>query len=87
MKTLRDVLPREALPGGEFDGLRFQRYLDVEVLEEYSSFAHYVTPILMGFKHKNIHNWWHLKNGMAVGWNESPTRGWSFPVISLKGKR
>lgn len=31
------------------------------------------------FKHKNIHNWCVLENGMAVGFNENPSYGWSFP--------
>lgn len=26
------------------------------------------------------HDWWELKNGYVVGWNENPSRGWSFPV-------
>ena len=35
---------------------------------------------------KNVQNWWELANGKAVAWNESPSHGWSFPVISLKRK-
>lgn len=34
-------------------------------------------------KQKDVHVWWELENGKAVGWNESPSRGWSFPVITL----
>jgi DNA-directed RNA polymerase subunit RPC12/RpoP len=34
-------------------------------------------------KQKDVHVWWELENGKAVGWNESPSKGWSFPVITL----
>lgn len=49
-----------------------------------------VTETIMGydcrfpFKHKNIHVWWILDDGTAVGWNESPTVGWGFPVKKIK---
>jgi hypothetical protein len=32
----------------------------------------------------NVHCWWELENGKAVGWNENPATGWSFPVVSMK---
>ncbi|HFQ5128631.1 TPA: hypothetical protein ACGUU0_003117, partial [Vibrio vulnificus] len=35
-------------------------------------------------KHKNVMCWWLLANGYAVGWNENPAIGWSFPVICFK---
>jgi hypothetical protein len=34
-------------------------------------------------KHRNVHVWWELEDGHAVAWNENPSRGWSFPVITL----
>ena len=34
--------------------------------------------------HKNVHFWVVLENGYAVGWNESPSHGWSFPLFKLK---
>jgi hypothetical protein len=33
---------------------------------------------------RNVHNWWMLEDGSAVGFNENPSRGWSFPRITLK---
>lgn len=33
---------------------------------------------------KNVHFWVILENGYAVGWNENPARGWSFPVAKVK---
>lgn len=32
-------------------------------------------------KHKFVWSWYVLNNGHAVGWNENPSRGWTFPVI------
>lgn len=34
--------------------------------------------------HKNVHSWVELENGYAVGWNENPARGYSFPSIKMK---
>jgi hypothetical protein len=38
-------------------------------------------------KHKNVMCWWKLDSGYAVGWNENPSVGWSFPVIRLTAKK
>lgn len=34
--------------------------------------------------HKYVRFWCELANGYAVGFNENPARGWSYPVIKLK---
>ena len=34
--------------------------------------------------HRYVKDWFTLANGKAVGWNENPSRGWSFPVISYQ---
>lgn len=75
---LRDVLPSEAL-SVEFSEDKFQRYLDSEVIETITKY-----DSRFPFTHKNIYVWWILKDNMAVGWNENPSRGWSFPVAKLK---
>ena len=33
---------------------------------------------------RNVHNWVLLSDGSAVGWNESPRTGWSFPRLGKK---
>lgn len=33
---------------------------------------------------KNVRNWWLTDNGYAIGFNENPSTGWSFPIIKLK---
>lgn len=70
-ETLRDVLPKEALG---FPDDPFYEYLDVRVIEKRS--GGWSGP------QKNVHFWWRLENGKAVGWNESPSHGWSWPVIA-----
>lgn len=35
--------------------------------------------------HKNVHYWILLENGIAVGLNENPARGLSFPFIKIAG--
>ena len=76
-KTLKQVMPQE-FSGGEYRDDRAQRYADVEVVREYDGTKHGE-----GWpgKHKNVYCWVALANGYAVGWNENPARGWSFPVI------
>ncbi len=34
-------------------------------------------------KHKNVTYWWELSNGYAVGLNENPSTGISFPFVRL----
>jgi hypothetical protein len=34
--------------------------------------------------HKNVRYWVELDTGYAVGFNENPSHGWSFPIIKLK---
>lgn len=77
-KTLKDVMPPEFL-GVEFDTTRAYKMRDVEVSKEH------FTGNWPG-NHKNVYFWVELKNGFAVGWNENPGRGWSFPVMKLKRK-
>lgn len=76
-KKLKDVLPTEALETGVWD--KVERFLDVDIIQEFEG----------GWEgtHKHVMVWWKLANGYAVGWNENPARGWSFPIINLKSKK
>lgn len=76
---LRDAMPKEAVLGCEFEDQKYNDYLDVEVLETITEYDQ-----RFPFKHKNIHVWWILENGMAVAWNENPSVGWSFPTARTK---
>jgi hypothetical protein len=70
VKTLRDAMPREFLNSAS----AALKFADVEVVEE-KEFG-WPGP------HKNVIFWVVLANGAAVGWNENPSIGWSFPLIS-----
>lgn len=75
---LKDVLPNEFMES-EYDTCKARKFVDIEVLKEYDSRdKHWIG------KHKNITYWYELKNGYAVGINESPSRGLNFPVERIK---
>lgn len=74
VNTLRDFLPKEY--AHEHFESKSSKYLDVEVINVMDSYENGRWP----GKEKNVHRWWKLANGKAVGWNENPGRGWSFPV-------
>lgn len=80
IKTLKDVLPIEFM-GCEYDNSQARKYADVTVVAEHDSWK-------PGQKwigtHKNVMFWVELENGYAVGFNESPARGWGFPVEKMK---
>ncbi len=81
-KTLKDSLPREF--NSCYSYTRAWAYRDVEVVEV-------VDGCLPGQgwpgPHQNVMWWYKLANGAAVGWNESPSRGWSFPVHNPRKKK
>lgn len=72
MNLLRHEVPREFFQ--EFMDTPAARLLNVEVLERRGP------PQRWPGKHKHVSTWWILANGRCVGWNENPSRGWSFPV-------
>lgn len=37
-------------------------------------------------KQKNVYVWWELEDGSAIGWNENPAKGWSFPYVRTRKK-
>lgn len=76
-KTLRGVLPDCFFT--EFSDAKANKYLDVKVVKEYNG-----RERKWPGKHKNVFTWWLLENGHAVGWNENPAIGYSFPSISMK---
>lgn len=80
MQTLRDVMPFEF--EREFNDTRAFKYADTKVLEVYGYGEKDGVQAWPG-SHKNVARWVVLDNGYAVGWNENPGRGWSFPVIPI----
>ena len=64
--------------GVEYTDTRAWKMKDAWVISEHESFE---DP--WPGTHRNVHIWYTLENGYAVGWNENPYRGWSFPVVKL----
>ena len=82
-KTLRDCIPLEWVSEGEKRRAPFLRdNADVAVVREVDGCVE-----AWPGKHKNVLHWYVLANGYAVGWNESPSHGWSFPVVRLARAR
>ncbi len=84
-KTLKDVMPND-LVGCEYDKTRAYAMRNVRVTAEH---RHHLDDDMVGWPgtHKNVYFWVELENGSAVGWNENPGRGWSFPVFKLKSEK
>lgn len=78
---LKDVMPREFMEGYD----KSIKFSDVEVKTEYNLHDDDTWQSWPG-PQKNVMSWALLTNGYAVGWNENPSSGWSFPYISMKNK-
>jgi len=81
-KTLQDVMPHE-LVTCEYDDTRAYKMKDIKVVAEHGD---PMDDDMVGWigTHKHVFYWVELENGYAVGWNENPARGWSFPVVKMK---
>lgn len=77
-KTLKDVMPHEFM-SLSYEHERSRRHADIAVTREYYSHTRRWPGT-----HKNVHFWVELENGVAVGWNENPAIGWSFPMVRLR---
>lgn len=76
---LIDWAPHE-FAEGTWDDTRAWKFRDVEVVSEHG-YSEDNKP--WPGTHKNVMNWCVLENGYAVGWNENPSTGWSFPVKKM----
>jgi hypothetical protein len=75
VKTLKDVLPPEFM--SNIHSLSpARKYANDKVVSEYHS-----ADLRWPGKHKNVNRWFLLERGCAVGLNESPVHGLSFPII------
>lgn len=81
-RTLSEVLPKCFL-SGTYDKTIAFNLRDMKVVQEHSLFYEQDEYSPWPGKHKNVYFWVELENGLAVGWNENPENGWSFPVLNL----
>jgi len=77
MATLKEVM--HDLMECTYDNTKARKFADVEVVQ-----SHYSHDTRWPGTQKNVHFWVELANGKAVGWNENPATGWSFPVHVMK---
>jgi hypothetical protein len=81
-KKLKEAMPKEFSEGGEYDDTKAFGMIDEFVLYEHGCmFDQIENELKWPGKQKNVHFWVELANGFIVGWNENPSRGWSFPVM------
>jgi hypothetical protein len=80
--VFRDLL------NGEWDSMPVARFFNEDVVQEYHSVTNSMGKPVRRWPgpQKNVFAWVELSNGKAVGWNENPSRGWTFPVVSIKEK-
>jgi hypothetical protein len=83
IKTLKEIMPEE-LVARDCDKTRAYKMKDVIVVKEHCTLIDQDEYKFWPGTHKNVYSWVELENGYAVGWNENPARGWSFPVIKMK---
>lgn len=82
-KTLKDCTPKEFQY--EYNDTKAFEFNNIAVVREHRLRQHSVPWI---GAHKHVYYWVELENGYAVGWNENPSRGWSFPVVKInRGKK
>ena len=66
----------------EYDDTKAYKMLDRYVLDDHGCPMEPIeNELCWPGSHKNVYFWVELDNGFAVGWNENPSRGWSFPVV------
>ena len=78
LKTLIDVLPISF--EAEFSDTVAYKFKDIIVIKEHETWKKGEDWI---GTHKNVNFWYELENGYAVGMNENPSRGLSFPVKKM----
>lgn len=81
MKTLKDVMPYEF--SQQYLFTPSHKYLDVEVTAVHGE-PNSADQARWPGPQKNVYFWVELANGYAVGWNENPARGWSFPAVRMR---
>ena len=75
-KRLWEVLPTQFMRG-QFEYCTAMPHAFMEVLETCRA-----PERPWPGRHRYVSVWYVLSNGKAVGFNENPVRGWSFPVIT-----
>jgi hypothetical protein len=83
-ETLKDAMPHEFM-GVEHADCAARKYADVVVVQQFVYHDKANWKPWPG-THQNVYQWVKLANGLCVGFNENPARGWSFPVTKYRVK-
>lgn len=85
-RRLRGFLPREFFIGGKFAGTKAMEFTNniITWRHDHNPNSHFHDLREWPGPHRFVYMWVELDNGYAVGWNENPKKGWSFPVVKLK---
>ncbi len=78
-KTLKEAMPSEFM-GCEYENTYARKLVDRLVVEEHGIEDRVPWP----GKQKNVCFWVVVEGNIAVGWNENPSIGWSFPTTRIK---
>ncbi|HUS48791.1 MAG TPA: hypothetical protein VMZ91_01390 [Candidatus Paceibacterota bacterium] len=79
METLKDWLENKDL--SEAEEKKVSKMLDVKIQHEFRLHEEDMWISWQAFgSHKHVMSWVLLENKYAVGFNENPGKGWSFPV-------
>ena len=81
-KTLKESMPKDFLIS-KYKKTKAYQMQDSFVILEHCLFFEQDAYVQWPGKHKNVYFWVELENGYAVGCNENPVNGWSFPVYKL----
>lgn len=79
-KTLKEAMP-SCLADKGYEKTQSYKMQDILVVREHCSLTEQDEYQFWPGKHKNVFFWVELENGYVCGWNENPSRGWSFPVM------
>lgn len=80
-KTLLEVMPE--LNESGYNKIKAHKMKHIAVIAEHGDLCDDNPAPWVG-KHKNVYFWVELENGYAVGLNENPSNGRSFPVIKME---
>jgi hypothetical protein len=83
-ETLKDALPEEFMQS--YRDTRAYAMRNIRVVAQHCSLWEQENYPRWPGTQKNVHFWVELENGYIVGWNENPSRGWSFPVMKIPEK-
>lgn len=79
--TLTDWISQHNFYLSESEEKKMSKLMDKQILYEFVSHNEITWVSWQEFgSHKNVYCWILLEKGQAIGWNENPARGWSFPM-------